>query len=59
MLFVRENTEGEYVGMGGRFQRGTPGEVATETDVYTRRGIARVVRYAFARARERRSGSPA
>ncbi len=54
MLFIRENSEGEYSGIGGRFQRGLPDEVAIQTSVYTRRGVERVVRYAFERARERR-----
>ncbi|MDP9265094.1 MAG: tartrate dehydrogenase [Chloroflexota bacterium] len=53
MLFVRENTEGEYSGIGGRFHAGAPEEVALQTSVYTRRGIERVVRFAFERARER------
>jgi tartrate dehydrogenase/decarboxylase/D-malate dehydrogenase len=53
ILCIRENTEGEYVGMGGRFHRGSPEEMALQTSVYTRRGVERVVRYAFARARER------
>ncbi|MEZ5416957.1 MAG: tartrate dehydrogenase [Vicinamibacterales bacterium] len=43
---VRENSEGEYAGVGGRTHRGTPHEVATQTGVFTRRGIERVVRYA-------------
>jgi tartrate dehydrogenase/decarboxylase/D-malate dehydrogenase len=50
---VRENTEGEYVGIGGRFKRGTPDEVAVETSVFTRHGIERVARYAFEQARRR------
>lgn len=54
MLGVRENTEGEYVGMGGRLREGTPEEMATQTAVFTRRGIERVARFAFDRARERR-----
>ncbi|HET8567500.1 MAG TPA: tartrate dehydrogenase, partial [Candidatus Limnocylindria bacterium] len=54
MLFIRENTEGEYSGIGGRFHRGTPDEVAMQTSVYSRRGVERVARYAFDRARERR-----
>ncbi len=53
MLFVRENTEGEYSGIGGRFHAGAPEEVALQTSVYTRRGIERVARFAFERARER------
>jgi tartrate dehydrogenase/decarboxylase/D-malate dehydrogenase len=43
---VRENSEGEYAGVGGRVHRGTPHEVAEQTGVFTRRGIERVVRYA-------------
>ncbi len=54
MLCVRENTEGEYVGLGGRFHRGAADEAATQTALYTRRGVERVARYAFERARERR-----
>ncbi len=54
MLFVRENTEGEYSGVGGRAHRGTDLEVALETSVFTRSGVARVVRYAFELARTRR-----
>jgi tartrate dehydrogenase/decarboxylase/D-malate dehydrogenase len=46
-LFVRENTEGEYAGVGGRSHRGLPAEVALETSVFTRSGVERVVRYAF------------
>ena len=52
-VVVRENTEGEYSGIGGRVHAGTPAEVATEVAVHSRRGIARVARYAFALARER------
>lgn len=54
ILFVRENTEGEYVGLGGRFHIGQPEEVAVQTGLFTRRGVERVARYAFERARERR-----
>jgi tartrate dehydrogenase/decarboxylase/D-malate dehydrogenase len=54
ILCVRENTEGEYSGIGGRFHCGSPEEVALQTSVYTRRGVERVVRWAFERARERR-----
>lgn len=53
MLFVRENTEGEYCGLGGRFKRGTPDEFAIQQAVFTRRGIERVIRYAFEQARRR------
>jgi 3-isopropylmalate dehydrogenase len=48
----RENTEGAYTGLGGRFRRGTPDEVAIEEDVNTRLGVERIVRAAFAFARE-------
>jgi tartrate dehydrogenase/decarboxylase/D-malate dehydrogenase len=54
MLFVRENTEGEYSGAGGRVHVGTPAEVAVEVPVFTRRAIDRCARYAFELARERR-----
>ena len=54
ILCIRENTEGEYAGLGGRFHAGAPEEVATQTSLFTRRGIERVARYAFDRARERR-----
>ena len=54
MLFVRENTEGEYSGVGGRAHRGLAGEVAIETSVFTRAGVERVVRL---RVRARR-GAP-
>jgi len=52
-VVVRENTEGEYSGIGGRLHVGTPAEVATEVAVHSRRGIARVARYALALARAR------
>jgi len=53
MLFIRENTEGEYCGLGGRFKRGTEDEVAIQQAVFTRKGIDRVLRYAFEQARRR------
>jgi tartrate dehydrogenase/decarboxylase/D-malate dehydrogenase len=53
MLFIRENTEGEYAGLGGRFRRGTPEEVAIQQAVFTRKGVERVVRYAFQQAQQR------
>jgi 3-isopropylmalate dehydrogenase len=53
VTFVREGTEGPYAGMGGTLRQGTPYEVATEESVNTAYGVDRVVRYAFARARER------
>jgi len=54
MLFVRENTEGEYSGIGGRAHRGLALEVAVETSVFTRAGVERVIRYAFELAAGRR-----
>lgn len=53
ILFVRENVEGEYVDAGGRTGAGTPGEIAVQTAVFTRRGIERIARYALERARRR------
>ena len=55
MLFVRENTEGEYAGVGGRAHQGLPLEVGIETSVFTRAGVRRVVERAFALAESRRS----
>ena len=55
MLFVRENTEGEYAGVGGRAHQGLAGEVALETSVFTRAGVERIVRHAFEVARSRRA----
>jgi tartrate dehydrogenase/decarboxylase / D-malate dehydrogenase len=54
ILFVRENTEGEYAGVGGRAHRGLASEVALETSVFTRAGVERVVRFAFEQAAARR-----
>jgi tartrate dehydrogenase/decarboxylase/D-malate dehydrogenase len=54
ILFVRENSEGEYSGVGGRVAAGTAHEVALQTSVFTRRGVERVLRYAFDLARRRR-----
>ena len=47
MICVRENSEGEYAGVGGRVHAGTPREVAQQTGVFTRVGIERIVRYGF------------
>jgi tartrate dehydrogenase/decarboxylase/D-malate dehydrogenase len=54
MVCVRENTQGEYAGIGGRVRLGDDDEVATETSVFTRKGVERVARYAFELARTRR-----
>jgi tartrate dehydrogenase/decarboxylase/D-malate dehydrogenase len=53
MICVRENSEGEYCGMGGRLHRGTPQELAEQTGVFTRHGIERIARYAFRLAETR------
>jgi len=52
-VIVRENSEGEYAGHGGRAHRGLPEEVATETAIFTRRGVERIMRYAFELAQSR------
>ncbi|MBV8033383.1 MAG: tartrate dehydrogenase [Betaproteobacteria bacterium] len=52
-VIVRENTEGEYSGSGGRVHPGLPEEVATDVSVFTRAGIERVQRFAFELARKR------
>ncbi len=54
LIVVRENTEGVYAGAGGQLYRDTDAEVATQESVNTRRGVERVVRYAFAKAQRRR-----
>ena len=53
MVCVRENSEGEYVGIGGRFKRRTPDEVVEQTALFTRRGTERILRYAFETAGRR------
>jgi 3-isopropylmalate dehydrogenase len=53
-VVVREGTEGPYTGTGGAIRAGTPHEVATEVSLNTAFGVERVVRYAFARAAQRR-----
>ncbi len=52
-VIVRENTEGEYAGVGGRTHRGLPEEVGIETAVFTRTGCERIMRFAFELARTR------
>ncbi|MBW4034331.1 MAG: tartrate dehydrogenase [Proteobacteria bacterium] len=52
-VIVRENSEGEYAGQGGRSHRGHPEEVATEVSIFTRAGVARIMRFAFQLARSR------
>ena len=53
MVCVRENSEGEYCGIGGRLHGGTPDELAEQTGVFTRQGIERIARYAFKLAQTR------
>jgi len=53
LLVIRENSEGEYVGAGGRAHVGTDDEVAVETAIFTRHGCERVMRFAFEEARKR------
>jgi tartrate dehydrogenase/decarboxylase/D-malate dehydrogenase len=52
-VIVRENSEGEYSGVGGRVHQGLPIEVATDVSIMTRVGVERVIRYAFRLARSR------
>ena len=52
-VIVRENSEGEYAGHGGRAHRGLPEEVATETAIFTRAGVTRIMRFAFRLAESR------
>jgi 3-isopropylmalate dehydrogenase len=52
-IVFRENTEGLYVGMGGFFKKGTADEIATQEDLNTRKGVERIIRYAFEYARKR------
>src|SRR5919112_1036386 len=52
-VIVRENSEGEYAGQGGRSHRGLPEEVATEVTIFTRAGVTRIMRFAFTLARSR------
>ncbi|MBD8687330.1 MULTISPECIES: tartrate dehydrogenase [unclassified Rhizobium] len=54
ILCIRENTEGEYSGAGGRVHVGTPDEVAVETSIFTRTGVERILRFGFEQARSRR-----
>ncbi|MCZ3374860.1 tartrate dehydrogenase [Rhizobium sp. AG207R] len=54
ILCIRENTEGEYSGAGGRVHQGTSDEVAVETSIFTRAGVERILRFGFEQARVRR-----
>ena len=52
-IIVRENSEGEYAGVGGRAHQGHPIEVATDVSIMTRIGVQRIIRHAFALAQSR------
>ena len=52
MMVFRENTEGLYVGVGGVFKQGEPEEIAVQEDVNSRKGVERIIRYAFEYARQ-------
>ena len=52
-VIVRENSEGEYAGVGGRVHEGTPLEAATEVAMFTRAGVERIMRFAFRLAQSR------
>lgn len=55
-VVVRENTEDAYAGMWGQFKKGTPDEIATQEILFTRKGVERVIRYAFELCRARNRG---
>src|SRR2546428_195319 len=60
LVVVRENTEGAYVGIGGQFKRVTSDEIAIQEDVNTRKGVERIIHYAFELGRQRKAaGHPA
>ena len=50
---MRENSEGEYAGVGGRVIRVLPEEVATDVSMFTRAGVTRIIRFAFKLAQSR------
>jgi len=52
IMVIRENTEGLYVGVGGFFKKGTADEIAVQEDVNSRKGVERIIRYAFEYARK-------
>src|SRR5215468_9273136 len=53
VLIVRENSEGEYAGVGGRVHQGLPLEMATDVAMFTRAGVERIMRFAFRLAQSR------
>jgi len=52
LMVFRENTEGLYAGVGGFFKKDTPDEIAVQEDVNSRKGVERIIRYAFEYARQ-------
>jgi tartrate dehydrogenase/decarboxylase / D-malate dehydrogenase len=56
-VIVRENSEGEYAGVGGRVHQGSPLEAATDVAMFTRAGVERIMRFAFRLAQSRRESS--
>jgi 3-isopropylmalate dehydrogenase len=52
-VVIRENTEGLYVNIGGQFKRGTPDEIAVQEEINSRKGVERILRYAFDYAKSR------
>lgn len=52
-MIIRENSEGEYSGNGGRVHRGHPDEIATEVSIFSRKGLERIHRFAFEMAMSR------
>jgi isocitrate/isopropylmalate dehydrogenase len=52
-VIIRENSEGEYAGQGGRSHTGKPWEVATEVSIFSRHGVERIMRFAFETAQKR------
>ncbi len=59
-VVIRENTEGVYVDVGGVFKQGTPDEIAVQEDINTRKGVERIIRYAFeyCKRNKKLDGSP-
>lgn len=53
-IVIRENNEGEYSEIGGRLYQGTDDEMASQTSIFTRKGVDRVMRYAFDLAMKRK-----
>jgi 3-isopropylmalate dehydrogenase len=53
LIVLRENTEGLYVGVGGFFKKGTVDEIAVQEDVNSRKGVERIIRYAFQYAQQK------